>query len=83
LTLRTTPADGLLLFGHEHDAHAPFAYLLQQLVGSDGRAGQLSQRRAFHDERLAGCRRLEKRAELAMLAQQSFDFGAERRIVAT
>ena len=28
-------ADGLLLLGHVDDAHAPFADLLQQLVGAD------------------------------------------------
>ena len=32
-------ADGLLLRRHVHDAHAPFANLLQQLVGTDLGAG--------------------------------------------
>ena len=37
-TLRWT---GCVLLGHEHHAHAPFADLLQQLVGADDRAGAL------------------------------------------
>ena len=31
--------DRLRLLGHEHDAQAPFADLLQELVGADDRAG--------------------------------------------
>ena len=38
--LERDPAlDRLGLLGHEDDAHAPFADLLQQLVGADDRAG--------------------------------------------
>ena len=33
--------DRLRLLGHEHHAHAPFADLLQQLVGPDDPAGAL------------------------------------------
>ena len=36
---RHAAADRLLLLGHVDDAHAPFADLLQQLVGADLRAG--------------------------------------------
>ena len=36
---RHLAADRLLLLGHEDDAHAAFADLLQQLVGADERAG--------------------------------------------
>ena len=37
----TVPLDRLGLLGHEDDAHAAFADLLQQLVGADHRAGAL------------------------------------------
>ena len=33
--------DGSLLLGHVDDAHAPFADLLQQLVGADLRADEV------------------------------------------
>ena len=36
---RDGPLDRLGLLGHEDDAHAAFADLLQQLVGADDRAG--------------------------------------------
>ena len=36
---RHLPLDRLLLFGQEHDAHAPFAELFQQSVRPDVRAG--------------------------------------------
>ena len=36
---RDGPLDRLGLLGHEHDAHAAFADLLQQLVRADDRAG--------------------------------------------
>ena len=42
---RHLAADGLRLLGHVDDAHAPFADLLQQLVGADDRAGALGDRR--------------------------------------
>ena len=38
----TLPLDRLLLLGHEDQAEAAFADLLQQLVGADHRAGLLS-----------------------------------------
>ena len=38
---RDRPLDRLGLLGHEDDAHAAFADLLQQLVGADDRAGPL------------------------------------------
>ena len=34
------PPDRLGLLGHVDDAHAPFADLLQELVGADDRAGR-------------------------------------------
>ena len=36
---RHAPLDRLVLLGHEDDAHAAFADLLQQLVGADLGAG--------------------------------------------
>ena len=42
---RDRPLDRLGLLGHEHDAHAPFADLLQQLVRADDRAGPLGRSR--------------------------------------
>ena len=42
---RDGPLDRLGLLGHEHDAHAAFADLLQQLVGADDRAGLFADRR--------------------------------------
>ena len=41
---RDAAADRRLLLGHVHHAHAPFADLLQELVGADQRAGLLGQR---------------------------------------
>ena len=41
---RDRPLDRLGLLGHEHDAHAAFADLLQQLVRPDDRAGPLGDR---------------------------------------
>ena len=38
---------GSRLLGHEDDAHAAFADLLQQLVGADDRAGPLGDARHF------------------------------------
>ena len=38
---RDGPLERLGLLGHEDDAHAAFADLLQQLVGADDRAGLL------------------------------------------
>src|SRR5262249_7198790 len=35
-------ADGMFLLGHVYDPHAPFADLLEELVGTDTRAGTLS-----------------------------------------
>ncbi len=53
---RDAPNDRLLLLGHEHDAKAPFADLLQQLVGADPRAGALVVRRAGRRHAGAGGR---------------------------
>jgi hypothetical protein len=36
---RHPTAHGVLLFGHEHQAHAPLADLFPQFVGADQRAG--------------------------------------------
>ena len=41
---RHLAADRLVLLGHVDDAHAPFADLLQQLVGADDCAGALGNR---------------------------------------
>ena len=51
-------ADGLLLLGHEDDAHAAFADLLQQLVGADERAGDQSERAVRRPIVRAGAGRL-------------------------
>ena len=40
---RHAAANRLLLLGHVHDAHAPFADLLQQLIGTDQRARAFGQ----------------------------------------
>ena len=54
-------ADGLGLLGDEDDAHAPFADLLQQLVGADDRAGCLC---LVVDGDIHGDRRLVEEAAL-------------------
>ena len=69
---RDRPLDRLGLLGHEHDAHAAFADLLQQLVGADERAG------AFLNVLVVGqqgrCRRpLKKVAGPKMCRQQRID----------
>ena len=48
---RHLAAHGLRLLGHVDDAHAAFADLLQQLVGADDRAGDVSMRRRMIDRR--------------------------------
>jgi hypothetical protein len=71
-------ADGLLLVGHVHHAHAPFTDLLDQLIGANpgtrlfGNPGQL-----------AGCSRargggLQEVRRFVMCGQEPFDTAAER-----
>jgi hypothetical protein len=40
---RDHPLERLGLFGHEHDTHAPFADLLQELIRPDDGAGALAE----------------------------------------
>ncbi len=74
---RDLAADRLLLLGHVDDAHAPFADLLEQLVGADDRAG-LSRERL-----VAGRRRVRDRGVCRKLpspglgGQQCLDAAAQ------
>ena len=70
------------LLGHVDDAHAPFADLLQQLVGADHGAGAFGRRRGVvRDGRgRAGC--LEEVPRPDVGAEQRLDLPAERGIAA-
>src|SRR5207249_4902951 len=73
---------GLGLLRHEDDAHAPFAYLLEQLVWPDHRAG------TFLDWLIdggsdCGGGLLQKAARMSMGVQQDFDSLPKRGIAST
>ena len=69
---RDRPLDRLGLLGHEDDAHAAFADLLQQLVRADDRAGALGDGRLMVDGGIAANGRLlQEAARLGMRAEQS------------
>ena len=77
---RDLAADWLLLLGHVDDAHAPFADLLEQLVGADHRAGPLRDRRFIGRATLSDrwCRRLlHEVAGLVDGFQEAFDFRSQ------
>ena len=73
-------ADGLLLLGDEDQAKAPFADLLHQLVGADGRADLLADRFAELRRSQGGSQLVERSVRLAVGAEQVFDPLPESRI---
>ena len=76
---RDGPLDRLGLLGHEHDAHAAFADLLQELVGADDRAGPLGD--GVGDGAVDPFfTRLQKRSKSPRVVQQLFHFLAQLRI---
>ena len=78
---RHLPLDRLGLLGHEDDAHAAFADLLQQLVRADDRAGALADR-MIHRGVDAGRWCVENEALLTfVLGQQPLDTPAQRRVL--
>ena len=60
-TLRRT---GCVLLGHVNDAHAPFADLLEQMVGTDPRPHSLGQQPLARDRTRGGERLRQKTSEL-------------------
>ena len=68
-------ADRLRLLGHEDDAHAPFADLLQELVRADHACRAV--RRRLVERFAAGGRHVQKAAELLVFGQQRFDASAQ------
>ena len=61
---RDLALDGLRLLGHVNDAHAPFADLLEQLVGTDPRPHSLGQQPLAQDRSRGGERMRQKTSEL-------------------
>ena len=80
---RDRPLDRLGLLGHEHDAHAAFADLLQQLVGADDRAGPLGDGRLVVDGGIAVRRLLQESLYLGVGCQQLVELCPLVRIVGT
>ena len=73
-------ADGLLLLGHEDEAHAAFADLLQQLVGADDRAGPLGEAAPVDGlEQYLG-RAIEERPVLFVGREQPIDHFPQARV---
>ena len=69
---RDAAADGSLLFGHEDDAEAPFADLLQQLVGADDASRAFGERINHGHGDFRG-RGLQEIADVRLDAQEPFD----------
>ena len=61
------------LLGHEHDAEAPFADLLQQLVGTDHRARGFSKGALGESRHQLRCRRFQKAPDVRLCQQQALD----------
>ena len=76
-TLRWT---GCSLLGHEDRAHAPFANLLQELVGADDGARAFGRGRLIKGGRAARLR-FEKRSHLLMMQEQLLDLPAKHFVV--
>ena len=77
---RDRPLNRLGLLGHEHDAHAAFADLLQQLVGADDRAGLFGDGLVDRGDQPAASRPRKLPAR-SMCPQQVVDLGAQVDIV--
>jgi hypothetical protein len=78
---RDAAADGLVLLGHEDDAHATFADLLEQLIGADLGAGRFERRlgdRCAHARR----RRIENETFLPLVLDEQPLDAREKFLVA-
>ncbi len=78
---RNAAADGPLLFRHVDHAHAPFADLLQQLVGPDLRAWLFGHRLGMTTFK-GGSRRCKEAARVAMRSEKALDPLTQIRILA-
>ena len=78
-TVRRT---GSRLLGHEDDAHAPFANLLQEFVGTDLGAGTFRNRRPALSHLRRYGRYIKRAALLGVGLEQTLDFLTQADIVA-
>jgi hypothetical protein len=76
---RDLAAHGMLLLGDEHQAHAPLADLLHQLVGPDYGAGPLGDRLVIVG-RICGRRPAHEFAGFAVIPEQTFDLGPKASV---
>ena len=72
----------LRLLGHPDDAHAPFADLLQELVGPDHRAGPIG-RRLIDRGAADGRESVQEVAGFGVGLEQHLDVAAQRRVSST
>ncbi len=77
---RDLAAHGMLLLGDEHEAHAPLADLLHQLVGADHRAGSFGDCLVILG-RIRGKRPAHECAGFAVIPEQAFDLGPQASVV--
>src|SRR5207302_8565551 len=75
-------ADGLLLLGHENQAEAAFADLLQQLVRADNYAGSFPDRLLDGGDRAGGRGRFQEATDLRLGAEELLDALAYFGIIA-